>query len=259
MLPIKMTLPDHTNDYLLDKQVKILQPVDGYRASTDAVLLSAMVEDIANHAKVLDVGSGTGAVSLCLAQRFQQKNAEIIGLEIQPELVALSNASAAANHFDFLQYLQTDIRQKQSFEKLKPCSFDVVISNPPYSLNDLPSPNNSKATAHNMQSFDLSGWIGFCLKMTKPFGHIYMVHRAEALPQICSVLSGKAGALRVLPIYSKSRQNAKRVIVVAQKDSKAPCLILPPFITHTQTGQYTPEAEEILRAGKSFSQILTEI
>ena len=34
----------YTNDYLLDRQVKILQPVDGYRASTDAVFLSSLVD-----------------------------------------------------------------------------------------------------------------------------------------------------------------------------------------------------------------------
>jgi tRNA1(Val) A37 N6-methylase TrmN6 len=34
---------DYTNDYLLDKKVKIFQPVNGYRASTDAVLLSSLV------------------------------------------------------------------------------------------------------------------------------------------------------------------------------------------------------------------------
>ncbi len=252
-------LPNYSEDYLLDKQVKILQPIDGYRASTDAVLLSAMLDDVAvrNNARILDVGSGTGAVSLCLAQRLQTRKVQIIGAEIQPELVALSNASAQANGFDFLHYLETDIRQKPANEMLAPCSFDVVISNPPYSADDLPSPKTGKATAHNMQAFDLGGWLGFCLKMAKPFGRLYLVHRAEALPQICYLLQGKAGGITILPIYSKVGQTAKRIIVAAQKDSKAPCRILPPFVTHDASGAYTPMAEQILRGGKTFAQILT--
>lgn len=60
---------DYTNDYLLDKKVKIFQPVNGYRASTDAVLLSSLAQ-IKNGDSILDVGSGTGAVSLCLAHRL---------------------------------------------------------------------------------------------------------------------------------------------------------------------------------------------
>ena len=76
---------EYTNDYLLDKKVKIFQPVNGYRASTDAVLLSSLVR-IKNGDGILDVGSGTGAVSLCLAHRLQNLNPQITGLEIQPEL-----------------------------------------------------------------------------------------------------------------------------------------------------------------------------
>ncbi len=83
----------YTNDYLLDRQVKILQPVDGYRASTDAVFLSSLVDGkkIKENAAVLDVGSGTGAVSLCLAARLPEEKLKITGLDIQADLVKLSN------------------------------------------------------------------------------------------------------------------------------------------------------------------------
>lgn len=247
---------EYTNDYLLDKKVKIFQPLDGYRASSDAVLLAAMANKVKKNARILDVGSGTGAVSLCLAQRLSAANPEIRGVEIQADLAELANLSAAANGFDFVHFHHADIRQKMSSESLSPCSFEVVISNPPYSENDMPSPNKSKAAAHNHRDFSLEQWIAFCLKMAKPFGHIFLVHRAEALPQICSALSGKAGGICVLPIYSKKAQNAKRIIIAAQKDSKAPCRILPPFVTHDENGKYTPAAEKILRKGLSFAEIM---
>ena len=64
-------MAEYTNDYLLNRQVKIFQPVDGYRASTDAVILSSLVQKVKKNDKILDVGSGTGAISLCLAARFQ--------------------------------------------------------------------------------------------------------------------------------------------------------------------------------------------
>ena len=64
---------NYTKDYLLDKKVTIFQPIDGYRASTDAVLLSAMIDNSVKNASILDVGSGTGAISLCLAQRLKNE------------------------------------------------------------------------------------------------------------------------------------------------------------------------------------------
>ncbi len=247
-------LAPYTEDYLLDKQIKIFQPVDGYRASSDAVLLAGFVSNIKKNSTILDVGSGTGAVSLCLAQRFARKESKIYGLELQPQLAELANYSAKQNNFDFLQYINADIRKGFKGE-INPCSFDVVVTNPPYSEHDMPSPNQSKATAHNHSDFSLENWLLFCLKAVKPLGKIYMINRAEALPEICRILSGKAGNLTVLPIYSKQGQNAKRVLVCAQKDSKAPCRILPPFITHDENGNYTIEAQKILRLGQGFDEI----
>lgn len=245
-------LPEYTNDYLLDKQVKILQPVNGYRASTDAVLLASVVSGKLRKAHILDVGSGTGAISLCLAQRLKQYDVDIKGIELQPELAELSNLSATQNNFSFVHFYNEDIKHKLQNENLCPCTFDVVISNPPYSDHDMPSPNKSKATAHNHTDFNLSRWLAFCVKMAKPFGKIYMINRVEALSEICAFFAGKAGNINILPIYSKFGQEAKRIIVSAQKDSKAPCKILPPFYVHNADGNYTDEAQKILREGLGY-------
>ena len=248
-------MDDYTQDYLLDKRVVIFQPVDGYRASTDAVMLAATVSAVKN-AKILDVGSGTGAISLCLAERLKYNNVKIDGLEFQERLAELSNMSAEKNGFAFLKFYNRDIKNKETAKEFLPCSYDVVVTNPPYSDHDMPSPNSSKAAAHNLSEMDLEQWLKFCLKMTKPFGKIYMVNRVEALPAICAELKGKAGNIKILPIYSKKGQKAKRVIVCAQKDSKAPCEILPTLIVHSADGSYTEKAEDVLRKSMSLFDCL---
>lgn len=249
-------LPPYTEDYLLDQKVKIFQPINGYRASADAVLLSAMVDISKNHCNILDVGSGTGAVSLCLAHRAQKKDISITGLELQPELAELSDYSAQQNGFAFLHYYKADIREKIDNNICKPCSFDVVVTNPPYSDHDMPSPNMSKSAAHNLQTFNLTHWLEFCIKMAKPFGTIYVINRAEALAEICCAVKGKCGALKILPIFSKQEQLAKRIIVSMQKDAKTPLCILPPLTIHKPDSSYTKEANDLLRKGKTIAQVL---
>jgi tRNA1(Val) A37 N6-methylase TrmN6 len=244
-------MPEYTIDYLLDKKIKIFQPLDGYRASSDAILLSSLIYNIKQADNILDVGSGTGGISLCLAYRFPQNS--IVGLELQPKLSQLSNLSAQANTFNNLVYYNCDIKEKHL--PVKPCSFNHVVSNPPYSLNDMPSPNKSKALAHNHSGLNLTSWIHFCLKMLKPFGYLYMINRAEAVSETMIALSNKAGNIQIIPLYSKENQNAKRVMIIAQKDSKTPTKILPPFYTHTADGSYTAQAQKILRDGKSFNLI----
>lgn len=245
---------NYTNDYLLNKQVKIFQPVNGYRASTDAVLLSSMISQVRKGQRILDVGSGTGAISLCLAERFKECGIDIRGVEIQAHLAELSNLSAQANGFDFLQYLNADIRSSTA-GILDNCSFQHVITNPPYAEQDLPSPNESKATAHNLNGFCLREWINFCIKMTAPQGYFYIINRAEAVDEIITALHGKMGRIRIIPLFSKENQNAKRVIVTAQKDSKAPAVIHRGLIIHDANGNYTAQAEQILRDGKAFDEI----
>lgn len=244
-------MADYSEDYLLDKRVRIFQPLNGYRASTDAVLLSSLIACVKKGDNILDVGSGTGAVSLCLAHRFADKEISLTGLEIQPVLAELSNQSAAANNFDgFLKYLNCDIKDK--LPEIENCSFSHVITNPPYAENDMPSPNGSKALAHNHHNFSLAQWIKFCIKMLRPQGYFYIINRAEAVDEILNVIHGKLGNIKIIPLYSKSGQNAKRVMIAARKDNHAATVITPGIIIHKENGEYTPAAHKILRLGESL-------
>lgn len=247
---------NYTQDYLLDKRIKIFQPINGYRASSDAVLVSSFVSSDTQDKSILDVGSGTGAISLCIANRLKNKNISITGLELQTELADLSNKSATANGFEQVHFFCADIRKKIEIPQYKPCTFDIVVTNPPYSEYDMPSPNLGKAIAHNHQNFGLEQWLSFCIKSLKPFGKLYMINRAEALPHICSYLHNKAGNITILPIYSKENQYCKRVMIAAQKDSKAPCRILPGLIMHDESGKYTSQSENILRKGMGIDNII---
>ena len=238
----------YSKDFLLGEKVKIYQPIDGYRASSDAVFLSSLIGYLKEGDNILDVGSGTGAVSLCLAYRFPE--AAIVGVDIQPDLIDLSNKSAVANGFKNLSYINADIFSKKI--PLKGGSFAHVVTNPPYFENEHPSPSLSKSIAHNMTGFSLEQWIHFCLKMLKSNGWLYLINRAQNLTDILSALKGKAGNIRLVVLYSKSGQNAKRVLICAQKSSKAPLEILPTFKVHAQNGTFTTSAQSILRNGKSF-------
>lgn len=242
---------EYSNDYLLDKQIHIFQPLDGYRASTDAILLSSLIKELKPHAKVLDVGSGTGAISLCLARRFATVSPQIIGLELQPQLAELSNLSSSANGFsDNLQYINCDIKNKPA--DIQNCSFNHVITNPPYAEADMPSPNTSKALAHNHHDFSLKEWLNFCIKMLAPKGYFYMINRAEAIDEILSTIHGKLGHIILIPLFSKTGQNAKRIMIMAQKDNHAPTQISSGMIVHDEQGEYTSKAQQILRLGQSF-------
>ena len=231
--------------YLLDQKIKLYQPEGAYHASSDAVWLAAAVSYVKKGDTFLDVGAGTGAVSLCVAQRFQKQNIQMTGIELQSALAEAANKSADANHFDFVSFICEDIFKST----LKPCSYTHVMTNPPYALDDMPSPNKSKACAHNFQTADLKSWIDFCIKMIRPQGYFYMINRTEALDEILAVIHGRLGQIEIFPLHSKAGQSAKRIVLRARKDSKAPLVLHPQIIVHREDGSYTSAAEAVLRQG----------
>ena len=103
-----------------------------------------------------------------------------------------------------------------------------------------------------MEDFDLTKWLSFSLKMLKPKGIIALINRTEALNQILSAMHNKAGNIKIIPLYSKQGQAAKRIIIMAEKGSHGLTSILPPLYTHNEDGSYSDMAEQILRGAKGF-------
>ena len=238
----------YSEDYLLDKKIKIYQPIGGYKTSSDAVWAAAAVNNIKDGDNILDVGAGCGAISLCLAERIKQKNINILGIEKQKELYDAAMRNAKENNFNFVDFINNDIFSAN----IKPCSFAHVVTNPPYALDDMPSPNVSKAKAHNFDNTDLEKWLEFCIKMLKPKGCLYIINRTEALEKILVTISSKMGKIEILPLYSKKGQSAKRIIVRAQKDSKTPLVLHEGIVVHNDDGNYSEIAQAVLRHGDAI-------
>jgi tRNA1(Val) A37 N6-methylase TrmN6 len=114
-------------DYLPGCGYKIYQDPAEFTFTTDSVFL-AHFPHLANKAKVLELGCGTGAISFYLAARGA---AEVTGLDVNPRMVELFNRSAEANGIGTrVHALEWDIKEIKSFCPTE--AFDLVVANPPY-------------------------------------------------------------------------------------------------------------------------------
>ena len=96
-----------------------------FRVGTDGVLLGALVSCEAA-SKVLEVGTGTGLISLMTAQR--NPRAKILALDINEKAVELAGHNFSNSLFrDRLRVKLFDFKNYISEEK-----FDLILSNPPY-------------------------------------------------------------------------------------------------------------------------------
>ena len=237
-------------DALLGGRVTLSQPVGGYRAAIDPVLLAAAVA-ARDEDRILDVGAGSGAAMLCLACRVP--NCRIVGLELQTELAELADRNIGANGVtDRVQVVRGDLLRPPP--QLVAGSFDRVMANPPYGVagDGTPPPDAGLTRAHVEGEAGLADWIAFCLAMLRPKGHLVMIHRAERLGDILAGLRGRAGEAVVFPLWPRAGEPAKRVIVRARKGARTPLRISSGLVLHDPDGSYTRAADAVLRDGAAL-------
>lgn len=134
------------------------------KVGTDGVLLGAWA-DVKNAEHILDIGCGSGLVSLMVAQR--NPNAQVVGVEIDAAAASNARANVEASPFskqiqiicaDVMAFLHSPSRMieeenavntttvkngKQSFQHF----FDSIVTNPPFYQEDLLPPSSSRAIA----------------------------------------------------------------------------------------------------------------
>ena len=239
-----------TDDTLLGGRVQLRQPASGYRVAIDPVLLAAATPARTGE-HVLELGSGTGAASLCLAQRVA--GCHLTGIEINPGLVKLSKANAKSNSLSKrVKFLAGDISAPPS--ELEPEGFDHVIANPPQSSTEAaqPSPYMDKTQANIEGHVDLGVWLGAMLAMVRRKGRITLIHRADRLDEVLVGLRGQVGDMMLFPLWPDRNRPAKRILISARRGVNGPLQLNAGLVLHGENGKFTREAEAILRHGANL-------
>jgi HemK-like putative methylase len=107
------------------KQFTVEQDKCALKVNTDAVLLGALT-DFADPANILEIGTGTGVISLMLAQRF--RNAKVHGFEIEEQ--AFLQTRANFSNSPWADRLSVEHLPFQEFSPGQ--KYDLIVSNPPY-------------------------------------------------------------------------------------------------------------------------------
>ncbi len=234
-----------TTDNFLNGKVRLRQSLKGLRATTDSVLVAAAVPAKQSDT-VLDVGAGNGVIGLCIGAR---ENVAVTALEIQENLVHLIQENAALNDKK-ITVIRTDLFHHS--DPLKGQLFHHVVTNPPfYDTTGAKRANAEQAQAF-AADFDLDKWMRYCLKHIRAKGTFTMIHRPEMLTQILLMLEQKLGAIEVIPVYSKSGQAAKRIIVRGVLGSKKPLKLCEGIVLYSDSDMPTPQADALLRHGESL-------
>lgn len=238
---------DLTHGHLLDGRVRYAQPERGFRSGIEPVLLAATVP-ARSGSRVLEGGTGAGAALLCLAARVPGVHG--LGVDRDPELVALAQRNADDNGWPELRFLAADIASLSELGE-----FDHACANPPYhDAAATPSPDASRRTAKQATCDLLTIWATALARPLRPRGTLTFILASAMLPQALAALTD-AGCFpsATLPLWAKPGLPAKLVVLRGIKGSRKPFRLLSGLILHRDDGAFTPEADAILRHGATLA------
>lgn len=220
------------------KQFEIVNSSSAMKVGTDGVLLGAWA-DTENPLRILDIGSGSGLITLMLAQRFP--DARITGIEIDADAAgeAQMNAEKTPWH-DRVDFICHDFCEWTCPEK-----FDLIVSNPPFFTNGLKSPDESRAVARHAASLSPSAILSHGSRMLAPDGTIAMIVPAESVDNlIFEAAMHRLNPVNVTSVTTRVGKPPRRALISFSTISGP---VAHSILTISDNGTFTPEYRNLTR------------
>ena len=214
------------------KQFSIFQDQTAMKVGTDGVLLGAWVNVFGQN--VLDIGTGTGLISLMIAQRFPEANIDALEIDSDAFLQAEENFSNSKfNHR--LTLFHTSLQDYNSAKK-----YDLIVSNPPFfTVNDLVS-FDSRKQARQQETLTFTDLISKTSQLLDQNGLASFIIPYDQMDEFCAIsLENELKLGRVVYIKGNEQSAVKRVLLEFSFQEKQ--LQESHLIIEMGRHQYTPD------------------
>lgn len=170
------------NNYFQFKQFRVEQDKTAMKVCTDSCIFGAWV-NCENTNRILDIGTGTGLLSLMLAQRC---SAQIEAVEIDADAAAQAKENFEASPWSGrLNLIHQDFKV---FAGAVTEKYNLIVSNPPFYEGSLKSPDEARNKAMHLSELsfgDLINGVKNCLNESGKFAVLLPVYESGLLKKIC--------------------------------------------------------------------------
>lgn len=151
------------------KQFSVRHDQSTMKVGTDAVLLGAWV-DLADAKQILEVGTGSGVISLILAQR-SSFGTKIEAIEIDSKSVVQAKENVGNS-----PWLEKITISQSRFQEWKPKKkYDLIVSNPPFFSNSLLPPNSVRTGARHSVSLTPQELLKHAKELLPTYGRLAII------------------------------------------------------------------------------------
>lgn len=247
------TLPEPGSDETLDSigtaGVRVFQRRTGYRFTLDAVLLAhfAATEGAQPPGQMLELGAGSGVVSLLLVKQFSL--GPVDALEIQPAVHARLTRAVALNGCEArVTPLLGDLRRIR--EHVPGVQYAHVVSNPPFRIADagVRSPDDERAVSKSEVACDAPAVVAAARYALMPGGGVSLVYPAARVAEVLGLLTQAKLHPTVLRfVHARVGAPATRFLVHALRDRDRGLAVRPPLVVHGEgPGGYSAEVAALM-------------
>ena len=237
-------------DDLEYKNLKIIQNKEGFCFGIDSVLISDFAKEIKNNSIGIDLGTGTGIISILLSSKTNLL--KIIGIEIQKDVADMAKRSVELNglqeKIDILNINIKEILENKNLEIVKKESFDFIVTNPPYKKIETGKINENeyKYISRHEITANLDDFLEVSKYLLKDKGEFYMVHRPDRLVDILSSMRKyKIEPKEIRFVYSNINKEPTLVLIKGIKNANPFLKVEKPLFIYEKDGKYSEEIYKI--------------
>jgi len=211
------------------------------KVTTDGCLFGAII-DHEEAKQILDIGAGTGLLSLMMSQKIC--GAMITAVEIdRGSAIECAINFEASRWKDRLKIINSSIQELAEKSSQK---FDLIVSNPPFYQNHFLPKNNNQSIARHQESLTLTELVKCVDSLLEDDGVFYVILPSWESENLLQILkSHKLLLKRRIEVYNFGGCRIFRVILLlTREDTK--CHASEELIIRDHRHEYTPEFKELM-------------
>ena len=232
--------PYMSNPFFKFKQFTVFHDKCAMKVGVDGVTLGAWA-DVSDVKSILDVGCGSGLITLMLAQRCE---ARITAIDIDKQSIVQTRENVGNSPWDYrISVIHTSFQQ---FASGSSAGFDLIVCNPPFFINSMKSPSESRTKARHSDSLPFLELILNAKKMMTEKGRLCVilpVPEGKIFNELA--VKEKLFCSRLVNVFPNPEKPAKRLLMEYQMevtDCKTEELII-----EKERNLYTPEYSALVK------------
>jgi tRNA1Val (adenine37-N6)-methyltransferase len=207
-----------SNTWFQFKKFRIEQNKCGMKVSTDACVFGAIVTEVLQqfpqYKKGLDIGTGTGLLTLMLAQEHENLNMDAVEIDNSAYEQALCNFKKS-DWFDKLRLYHSSV---QKFSTVVARQYDVIICNPPFFSNHLTASTTQRTLARHDVSLTHWELLSCIQKLLQKDGLVFLLYPSSEVERVMTAITTTDLMLiKTIKIYPNYNKMHNRVVYILGK------------------------------------------